>query len=229
MSDFPFDIVGFDLDGTLLDTHGDLANAVNHALSLEGRGAIPASEVRDLIGGGARKMLARALDITGGPVDDVRFEDLHTHLVGWYEDNIAQVTCLFPGGEAMLDGLSARGVRLAVVTNKLERLAVKLLGELGLHDRFYTVIGGDTLGPGRAKPKPDLLHLMVERAGGGTPAYVGDTTYDTGAAGAAGMPCVAVSFGFNDRAPAELGADAVIDHYDDLIPALARIGTSPRR
>jgi len=220
MTDFPFQIVGFDLDGTLLDTHGDLAAAVNHAISLEGRPAIPPAEVRDLIGGGARRMLYRALEVTGGAVSEDRFEALHAELLAFYEEYIAVHTRLFPGGEAMLDGLAAAGVRIAVVTNKLERLAVKLFDELGLTDRFFTIIGGDTLGPGRAKPMPDLLQEMVARGGGGRAAYLGDTTYDTGAARAAGIPCVVVSFGFNDLPPEQLGAAAVIDHFDQLIPTL---------
>jgi phosphoglycolate phosphatase len=223
MTDFPFQIVGFDLDGTLLDTHGDLAAAVNHALSLEGRPAIPAIEVRDLIGGGANKMLFRALELTGGAVSEERFDALHADLLAFYEANISVHTRLFPGGEAMLDGLAARGVQLALVTNKLEHLAVKLLGELGLIERFYTIIGGDTLGPGRAKPAPDLLYEMVARSHGGRAAYVGDTTYDTGAARAAGILCVALSFGFNDLPPGELGAAVVIDHFDELIPALENL------
>ena len=125
--------------------------------------------------------------------------------------------------QPLLDALDGHGVKIALVTNKLESLARSLLGELGLTDRFATIIGGDTLGPGRAKPQPDLLHLMIERLGGGPAAYVGDTTFDTGAARAAGLPCVAVSFGFNDVPPHELGADAVIDHFDELVPALARL------
>lgn len=224
MIPFPFDIVGFDLDGTLLDTHGDLAAAVNQAIAAEGRSAIPAAEVRGLIGGGAKKMLARALEVTGGPVSETRFDELHAGLLEFYEANIAIETRLFPGGLEMLDGLAARGVKLAVVTNKLERLALRIFDELGLSERFYTVIGGDTLGPGRAKPRPDLLFEMLDRAGGSREglraAYVGDTTYDTGAAAAAGLPCIAVSFGFCDGPPHELGADAVIDHFDQLIPAL---------
>ncbi len=224
MTDFPFDIVGFDLDGTLLDSLGDLGVALNHALSLEGRPPIPRDSVRDLVGGGAKKMLAKGLDVTGGPVSDERLNELHLALIDFYSDHIAVETKLYPGGEAMLQGLAARGVKIAVVTNKLERLAVKIFAEMGLSHHFFTVIGGDTLGPGRAKPKPDLIELMLERAGGGRAAFVGDTTYDTGAAAAAGIPCVAVSFGFNDRAPHELGATAVIDHFDELIPALERIG-----
>jgi phosphoglycolate phosphatase len=223
MTDFPFAIVGFDLDGTLLDTHEDLAAAVNHAIADEGRPTIPPAQVRALVGGGSRKMLTRALEVTGGPVQDARFEELYAVLLAYYEANIADRTALFPGGEAMLDGLAARGVRLALVTNKLERLAVKLLGELGLAERFYTIIGGDTLGPDRAKPQPDMLQEMVRRAGGGQAAYVGDSTFDTRAAAAAGLPCVAVSFGFNDMPPHELGAAVVIDHFDALIPALEKL------
>jgi phosphoglycolate phosphatase len=221
MSGFPFRIVGFDLDGTLLDTEADLAAAVNHALGLAGRSVIPAGAVRNLIGGGARKMLARALALTG-EVSDTEFAALYKELLSFYEANIAVETRPFPGVEAMLDALAARGVKLAVVTNKFESMAVKLFGELGLASRFYTIIGGDTLGPGRAKPARDQLDEMIARAGGGSAAYVGDTTYDTLAAKAAGLPSVAVSFGYNDLPPGELGADAVIDHFDELVPALDR-------
>lgn len=220
MTSFPFEIVGFDLDGTLVDSHGDLARAVNHALVLDGRPTVPAGAVRAMVGGGARKMLARAFEVTGGAPEPARFEELHEALLAFYEANIADETRLFPGGEAMLDALAARGTRIAVVTNKLERFALSILEALGIRQRFFTVIGGDTLGPGRAKPRPDLLQLMLERGGGGRAAYVGDTSYDTRAAQAAGLPCVAVSFGFHDLPPAELGAARVIAHFDELVPTL---------
>jgi len=223
MTDFPFAIVGFDLDGTLLDTLGDLAAAVNHAIGQEGRSPIATDQVRGLVGGGSKRMLRLALDVTGGPVAEDRFEVLWASLIDFYAQNIAVHTQLYPGGQAMLDGLAQRGVRLALVTNKLEHLAVELLRRLGLTERFYTIIGGDTLGSGRAKPRPDLLELMISRGGPGRAAYVGDTTYDTRAARAAGLPCVAVSFGFNDVLPADLGATAVIEHFDELIPTLERL------
>ena len=223
MTDFPFQIVGFDLDGTLLDTHADLGAALNHALVQAGRPVVPVEQVRDLIGGGAMQMLHRALSITGGLLPDVQLRELHRELIAYYRANIAVHSRLFPGGAAMLDALEARGVRLAVVTNKLESLAVKLLDEIGLAPRLAAIIGGDTLGPGRAKPAPDLLYEMQTRLGQGRAAYVGDTTFDTRAARAARMPCVAVSFGFNDLPVHELGADAVIDHYDQLVPALQQL------
>ncbi|MET0180422.1 MAG: HAD hydrolase-like protein [Novosphingobium sp.] len=226
MRPFPFAIVGFDLDGTLLDTRADLGAAINHALGLAGRPPVPVEQVERFIGGGSRLMLARALAETG-PVPDAEHDALYAELLAFYEANIAVHTALYPGGAAMLDALDARGVALAVVTNKLETLAVKVLAELGLSDRFACVIGGDTLGPGRAKPAPDLLHEMVARCAArgiaGRAAFVGDTTYDTHAARAAEMPCVAVSFGFNDRPARELGADAVIDHFEQLVLALERL------
>jgi phosphoglycolate phosphatase len=149
---------------------------------------------------------------------------LHRDLVDHYRRNIAVHTRPFPGAEAMLETLAAQGVKLAVVTNKLEALAVRLLDELGLTPRLAAIIGGDTLGPGRAKPAPDLLHEMIARLGGGRAAYVGDTSFDTRAARAAGIPCVAVRFGFADLPLETLGAAALIDHFDELVPTLKSLG-----
>ena len=220
MSQFPFRIVGFDLDGTLLDTGDDLGVALNHVLAGLGREPVPLSEVRSLIGGGARMLLERGLARTGGMLPPPEMRPLHEQLIGFYRENIATHTRPYPGLEPMLDDLAGRGVQLGVVTNKMEALAVPLLEAMGLSHRFATIIGGDTLGPGRSKPAPDLLLEMTRRLGGGSVAYVGDTTYDTRAASAAGMPCVAVSFGFNDEPVESYGADAVIDHFDELVPAL---------
>ena len=223
MNDFPFEIVGFDLDGTLVDTHLDLAAGLNFALAGLGREPLDSATTRGLIGGGTAQMLERALLRTGGMVDQGRFASARDALVGYYEDHIAVHSRLFPGGEAMLDDLRERGVKLAVATNKFERLAVKLLDTMGLSERFYTILGGDTLGPGRSKPAPDMLIEMTRRGGGGRTAYVGDTTFDTRAAAAAAMPCVVVAFGFNDAAPADLGGSAVIEHFDQLVGSLAAL------
>ncbi|MBX9885094.1 MAG: HAD-IA family hydrolase [Novosphingobium sp.] len=219
MTDFPFQIVGFDLDGTLLDTARDIGHALNHALAHVGRPLVQIDQARQYIGGGSAQMLHNALMASGG-IDGIDFPALQERLLAFYARNIARHTALFPGGEAMLEALAARGVHLAIATNKREDLARRLFDELGLTPRFATIIGGDTLGPGRAKPAPDMLHEMVARLGGGPAAFVGDTTFDVGAARAAGLPVVAVGFGFNDLPPHQLGADAVIDHFDELVPVL---------
>ena len=212
----PFDIVGFDLDGTLLDTSRDLGAALNHALGTIGRPAVPYEQVKNLIGGGSGLMLRRALALTGGD-QGIDFEGLRQVLVRFYGENIAHHTALFPGGAEMVEALLAAGVKLAVVTNKPHGLALRLFDELGLSARFASIIGGGTY---PLKPDPAALHAMVAECGGGRAAFVGDTTFDTRAARAARMPCIAVSFGFVDAPVQELGADAVIDHFDELIPVL---------
>ncbi|OYW45377.1 MAG: phosphoglycolate phosphatase [Sphingomonadales bacterium 32-68-7] len=223
MNRFPFAIVGFDLDGTLVDSNRDLAPAINHALGLIGRAPISPDATRQLIGGGARKMLERAVILTGGPVPEAEFEAIHVELLNHYEAHIADHTVPYPGCLEALDVLAQRGCTLAVVTNKIEVLSRKLLDALGMTGRFACVIGGDTLGPGRAKPAPDMIEEAIRRCGGGTFAMVGDSTYDVRAAKAAGVPVVALSFGYNDVPAGELGADAVIDDYGDLVPALERL------
>lgn len=222
MSDFPFTIVGFDLDGTLVDSSRDLGSALNYALGLAGRDPVPLDRIAPLIGGGAKRMLERALILEGG-MDEAEFKPIYRELLSYYEENLSVHTRPYPGCEAMLDRLEQEGCTLAVVTNKFENFAIRLLEQIGMLDRFATVIGGDTLGPGRNKPAPDPILEMIARCGGGPSAFVGDTTTDVNAARAAGVPCVAVGFGFNDRAAHELGADSVIHHFDELTEALRRL------
>jgi phosphoglycolate phosphatase len=224
--DAPFDIVGFDLDGTLLDTSGDLAAAVNHALASVGRAPLAVAQVKPMIGGGARRMLAQGMAATGG-CDEATLDVLHRRLLDHYEAHIADLTQPYPGVLDALDALAARGARLAVVTNKLEGLARKLLGALDLTGRFACIIGGDTMGPGNAKPSPKPIYEMLARCGGGTAAFVGDSIFDIEAGKAAGLPTVACSFGFLMQPVADLGADAIIDGYDELIPTLERLGHRP--
>ena len=217
--DIRFSIVGFDLDGTLLDTSGDLGAAVNHALAQAGREPVPHAAVSGLIGGGAKSMLERALTLTGS-TEGIDQDALFTQLLAYYEANIAVHTALYPGAAAMLDALAERSIKLAVVTNKREPMARKLFDTLGLTSRFACLIGA---GRYPLKPAPDALQAMVAQLGGGAAAFVGDTTFDIRAARNAGMPSVAVSFGFCDAAPEELGADAVIGHFDELVAALGRL------
>lgn len=220
MSNFPFQIIGFDLDGTLVDSALDLGPAVNIALVKAGRDPVPLDVVRSLIGGGARRMLERALTVTGGAVETDQFEELHDALLVHYTANIAANTRPYPSCLDVLDQLAAHGCKLAVVTNKSEDLARQLLEELEMTARFASIVGGDTLGRDRAKPAPDLIHETIARCGGGSFAMVGDSTFDVEAAHNAKVPAIGFSFGYHDVPPEEMGADVLIDHYDQLIGAL---------
>jgi phosphoglycolate phosphatase len=219
MADFPFDIVGFDLDGTLLETHRDLGAAVNHALRVGGYDPVPVDGIEGLIGGGAKMMLRRVIDDRGG-LPDEQFRPLYKALLAYYAEHNANHTRPFPGANEALDSLAERGVRLAVVTNKFESFAREILTKLDLIDRFDCVIGGDTMGKGRSKPAPDAIIEARARCSGGRFAYFGDSSYDVLAARAAGVPVVVAAYGYCDKAPSELGGDAVVHHFDELIPAL---------
>jgi len=222
MPAFPFDVVAFDLDGTLADTAADLAAALNHALVRLGRPEVPAEEVRHLVGHGARALLRRGLAVSGD-ASEALVEAGFPLFIDHYAANICRFTRPYPGAQSALEGLRRTGARLAVCTNKVERLTHLLLDALGWQDRFDAVVGGDTL----AVQKPDAapLHEAVARAGGGRAAFVGDSITDADTARGAAIPFVAVSFGFSDRPVEALGADAVIDRYEDLLPALGRLAT----
>ena len=223
MTGFAFDIVAFDLDGTLFDTSADLAGALNHALQQLGRPSLPLPRVKAMIGQGTRHMLALALEATGG-CTPVLLERCYPELMRFYEANLTVHTKPYPGLAETLEALTSAGVKLAVVTNKVERLATELLEAMGVAHVFSTVIGGDTLGPGTAKPSPLPVIEMIKRCGGGRAAFVGDSRFDIEAARNAGVPSIAVSFGFLGGGVHALGADAVIDHFVELVPALVRLG-----
>lgn len=221
MPHFPFDIVAFDLDGTLADTAPDLTSALNHALVALGRPTVPAPDVRHMVGHGARALLRKGLAAAG--VEDEAEVDRGLPLfLDFYADHIADDSRPFPGCVAALDELARRGVTLAICTNKIERLARRFVTAIGWDSRFSVIIGGDTVGVSKPDPKP--LLETIARAGGGRAAFIGDSITDTTTAKNAGVPCIALSFGFSDRPPEQLGADLLIDHYDALIPALERLG-----
>lgn len=219
MGDIPFDIVGFDLDGTLLDTHRDLAEAVNHALSSGGFETVPTDHAKALIGGGAKAMLAKAIDEQGGISED-RFRQLYKQMLTYYGAHSTVHTAPFAHALDALAALHERGVALAVITNKFEGFAKDILRKLQLIDCFETVIGGDTLGKGRAKPAADPLLEARARLGGGRMIYIGDSSYDVMAARNAAMPVIVAGYGFCDRPASELGGDRVIDSLAELVPLL---------
>jgi phosphoglycolate phosphatase len=215
----PFDIVGFDLDGTLVDSSADLAAAVNHAFARFDMPPHSLADVKRFVGKGVRVLIERALRARDALTDE-RLSAMLPVFMDYYETHVCDLTEPYPGAIHALDALDARGTRVAICTNKAERFTFPLLAKLGLDSRFGTVICGDTLGPGVLKPDPAPLHAMVARAGGGRAVFLGDTSNDIDAARAAEIASIAVRFGFVDDAD-RLGADATLAHFDDLLPLLA--------
>ncbi len=214
----------FDLDGTLVDTAPDLIGALNAALASENLAPARIGDAKHLVGAGVRALVTRGLEEHGHLVTPERFDALMATFLDHYVANIAFESRPFPGVEAMLDTVAMEGARLAVCTNKLEHLARQVLDQLGLIHRFAAIGGGDTFGAA----KPDPRHLLGTIAlAGGSPkraVMIGDSLTDLRAGRQAGVPVILVDFGYTDIPAAELGADAVIGHFDQLRATLARLG-----
>ena len=214
------DTIIFDLDGTLVDSADDLTASLNHALSVLGRPPIDPSGVRAMVGHGARKLLERGLAATGD-VSPELIEAGVAPFLDYYGANIAVHSGPFEGVEEALTSLDAQGLRLAVCTNKPVALAQQLVGELGWQKRFRAVLGADS----RPYRKPDPRHLTetLAEAGGNRAIFVGDSRTDADTAIAARVPLVLVSFGYSTEPVELLGADHVIGHFAELLPAIGAI------
>jgi phosphoglycolate phosphatase len=210
----------FDLDGTLIDTAPDLVDALNVVFARENLPPVPYDRARLAIGGGARKMIVNGLALEGREPEPALLERLFRDFIAYYSAHIADRSRPFPGVERTLDDLAARGCALAVCTNKFESLSVQLLERLGMASRFVAICGQDTFGV--QKPDPLVLHRTIEKAGGKTSraVMVGDSETDIRTARAAGVPVVAVDFGYSDPPVSEFHPDRLISHFGELTQAL---------
>jgi len=215
--------IAFDLDGCLVDTAPDLIGTLNLILAEHGHPGLPLESARTVVGFGARAMLARGFEAVGETLHPARMDRLFEHFIDLYVARIAQESRPFPGVVEVLESLTAAGARLVVCTNKRTDLSLILLDALDLTRHFGAIVGPDKAGVS----KPDPRHLLYAiEAVGGSPDHalmIGDSRPDVGAAVAAGLPVVAVSFGYSDVPPAELGADALIDHFAELPPVARRL------
>jgi phosphoglycolate phosphatase len=216
----PARIVVFDLDGTLVDTAPDLINALNFVLDREGLPPVPLHSARTMIGGGARRLIERGLELEGRSASLEEITRLTRDFVDHYAAHIADESRPFEGLESALDDLSARGYRFAVCTNKLEWLSKLLLDQLRLSSRFSAICGADTFGV--SKPDPAILRQTIARAGGdlSSAIMVGDAGPDVGAARRAGIPVIGVGFGYTEVPIADLKPDRLIHHMSELPAAV---------
>ena len=219
----------FDLDGTLVDTAGDLVATINAILGREGMAPVDFDTAVAMVGSGARVMLQSAFTAQGRSLTPEKLEALFEDFLAHYDEHLVDTSRPYPGVEAALDRFIAGGWRLAVCTNKTHRPALKLLGLLGLAERFAAITGQDTFS--FRKPDPRHLTETIRRAGGdiADAVMVGDSATDVDTAIAAGVPVVAVTFGYSATPVTELGATVLIDHFDELYDAAAKLKRQPSR
>ncbi|MBF0400771.1 MAG: phosphoglycolate phosphatase [Magnetococcales bacterium] len=209
----------FDLDGTLVDSAPDLCGAMNYLLAMRGHPVLALEQVRDLVGQGGRALLARGLWGEGAipPQNDPHFEEAVAVFLSYYGNHLTDHSTPYPGVLPMLQWFQQQGVPMAVVTNKPEALAQRMLEQLQLDRFFVHVVGGDTLTTCKPDAEPLLyvlnqLHIPPHQA-----LMVGDSEIDVVAARQAGCPVVLMSHGYRHGMTAQqLSPDGVLDHFDQL-------------
>lgn len=210
-----FEVILFDLDGTLADTAPDLGGALNRLRQEEGLAPVPMAQLRPFTSQGVRGLLGAGMSIYP---DDARYGELSGRFLEIYAEHLCVETRLFDGMPELLDAIEGAGKRWGIVTNKRERYTMPLVDALGLSARAATVVSGDTTPQAKPSPLP-LLHAC--REAGHPPAatlYVGDDKRDIEAGKAAGTATAAVSFGYlGDGGPIETwGADLVAHSTREL-------------
>jgi phosphoglycolate phosphatase len=213
-------LVILDLDGTLIDTAPDLIDSLNHTIEAADLKPVTFEDLTHLVGQGVRVMISRAFELRKTPLDEPTASRLFDRFMKHYEAHMPGKSRPYAGAVECLDRLSAAGMRFAICTNKAEQLALPLIEKLGLSDRFAAITCGDTF----SVRKPDGRHILgtIERAGGDPAAsiMVGDSVNDILAAQNAGIPSIAVSFGYSDVPVDKLDPDHVIGSFDQLTVAL---------
>lgn len=213
----------FDLDGTLVNTAPDLLRALNHVLRTAQLEPVALSTIENMVGHGAKAMLKRGMEHQGANPDDHDIDALFDDFLAHYSDNICVDSYPFEGVIEVLDTLKAQGAILAVCTNKLVALAVQLLDELKLSEKFDAILGADSV-PNK-KPNGDHILQTIKSAGGQAKRtiMVGDSRTDERAARNAGLPFIFVPFGYESETVEQIGADAVVTHYSEFLSILSEL------
>lgn len=214
----------FDLDGTLIDSVPDIADAVAELLATEGLPRQPDAAVRDMVGRGMPVLVARAFAASGRPLDEAAHRAMVARMLTIYPKHLTGRTVLMPGVGPALDWLESLGSRQAIVTNKPQDFCETILRHLGLWDRFELVLGDQPLGGRLApKPAPDMLLFALDRLGvaTGDAVMIGDSASDIESARAAAVFSVGVRGGYSAVPIGELHPDVVLDDLSDLAAGLS--------
>jgi len=206
----------FDLDGTLVNSLPDIAEALNDLFNERGWSAFSLDEVREMIGGGVPRLIERALIRRNLPSDDEKSGGLAARFLALYSPRATRLTQLFPDAKDLLADLSRSGTKLGICTNKPEEVSRKILDALDVSRFFGAVIGGDTLDVKKPAAGPVHEALRQLNCTAGQAVMVGDSGADSGAARAAGIPVLLVSFGYTQTPVADIDCDGVVDSLGEL-------------
>jgi len=222
-------LLAIDLDGTLVDSAPDIAHCLGRALEAIGYAPPGEARTRVWIGDGLETLLSRAIAHGGGEREanlagEARHKAALAAFLACYGENLFVRSRLYPGVQATLDALRARGLKLCCVTNKRYAFSHDLLVAAGIRDYFEPLLGGDSLP--EKKPSPLQLKVAAETLGVAPSAavLVGDSHQDLRAARAAGYGFVLASYGYGKIDETELGASPRIRSFADL-PAALGIGS----
>lgn len=217
MNGIQADLVIFDLDGTLIDSSGDIAWCANRTLAAFGHAEMDPADIVGHIGWGVRPLLEKLMP--GEPPE--RITEARLKFLEVYGGHLVVETTLYPGVEELLDRLSGLGKKLAVVTNKPEGLASGILGVLDLSGYFKLLLGGDSLA--NRKPHPEPIEKAMKELGAapGRTVVVGDSPVDCEAARGAGAYAIGAAYGFRGRGELEAaGCDIIVEDVPSLKSAI---------
>jgi phosphoglycolate phosphatase len=217
----------FDLDGTLVDSAPDIAFAVNSLMAeQDGLPPLSVANVRTLIGEGIHRLVEKAYALHQRTLNLADLNIRTAEFAAIYEANIANQTRPYPGVLAGLDMLRARGIKMAVVSNKAHHLTEYLLRMLNIADRVDLVLGAQDMLP--KKPAPDMLFFAMRELSisADETIFVGDSIADVRAAAAAQLPCLLIDGGYTIEPAAQLGAWKTVLDFHDFVKHFVATGNS---
>ena len=216
--DKPMTAIIFDLDGTLIDSVGDIHAALNQMLTQAGHDPLVIETVTSFVGKGSSNLVKRVIDHVGMPDDAASHAHYLSEFLDIYTSAPAKFTTVFDHVHEVLTDFQSSGIALGLCTNKPEAPTNVVLDAFGLTTFFGSIVSDDRL-PSR-KPDPAMLHLVMQELGVERCLFVGDSEVDVATAKAAGMPIAMFTSGYRQTPVAALAPDFAFDHFQDL-PAIA--------
>lgn len=208
--------VVFDLDGTLVDSSGDITSSLNELLAIKHLAPFSVEHALEFVGDGIATLVERAFRAKGSLFVSDELPALVARYQSIYGARLTDSTKMYAGALQVISDLKARGIRIGICTNKSEYLAIGIIEGLGLRKYFDVIVGGRSGRPSKPSPIPlfdTLAHLGVATA---DTIMVGDSAIDVQCAKATGVMIIGVSFGYSRTPMCELGADITIDSYAEF-------------